>query len=56
MTFKSKGGSSDIEIPSSYVTHASYVSLMTLIAESNTTISGLRTVSILMGFEEAWQW
>lgn len=50
------GASEDITIPSAYITHASYKSLMSVITASNTTISGLKTVSLLMGFEETWQW
>lgn len=51
-----QGGSGDIEIPSSYITHVSYASLLDIIEHSNTTISGLKTVSLLMSFDEAWQW
>ncbi|KAF9508013.1 hypothetical protein BS47DRAFT_1373759 [Hydnum rufescens UP504] len=56
ITMYSTTRSDDITIPSTYITHASYKSLMGLIQVSNTTISGLRTVSLLMGSEEIWQW
>lgn len=47
---------SDIAIPSTYVTYRSYAHLMSLIAASNTTTSGVQTISVILGAEESWGW
>lgn len=47
---------SDITIPSTYVTYRSYAHLMSLIAASNTTTSGVQTISVILGAEESWGW
>jgi hypothetical protein len=52
----SVGDASDINVPSSYVSYNSYTSLMNLIKDSNTSISGIATISVQMGPEEVWQW
>ena len=47
----------DINIPSFYIQKSSYDDLMSIIKASNTTTSGLRTVSILMTIDYgAWEW
>lgn len=48
--------SGDITVPSTYISHKSYKELMKIIAASNTTISGLHTVSLLLSSDEVWQW
>lgn len=51
------GDSSDIEIPSTYITHDSYGTLSSLIASSNTSIFGLRTVSVgIVTDTSGWEW
>jgi len=48
---------SDIKIASTYIRYFDYVHLTTLISNSNTTHSGLRTLSILITAEySAWEW
>ncbi|KAG8898416.1 hypothetical protein FRB99_007445 [Tulasnella sp. 403] len=47
---------SNITIPSTYVTYRSYTHLMGLIAASNTTTSGSQTISIIVRAEESWGW
>ncbi|KAJ7693942.1 hypothetical protein B0H17DRAFT_1058763 [Mycena rosella] len=48
---------SDIKIPSTYIKYADYVHLSTLIAASNTSHAGLRTLSLLITAEySAWEW
>ncbi|CAE6414338.1 unnamed protein product [Rhizoctonia solani] len=46
----------DIVIPAVYVTRVSYSTLIDLIASSNISTSGLRTVSVVLGPEETWAW
>lgn len=49
--------SSDINIASTYIRYYDYVRLNTLISSSNTTHSGLRTLSLLITAEySAWEW
>ncbi|KAG9037340.1 hypothetical protein FRB95_005980 [Tulasnella sp. JGI-2019a] len=48
--------SSDIKIPATYVTYRSYNHLMEMIAASNTTTSGTKTISIIWRAEESWGW
>ncbi|QRW00008.1 hypothetical protein RhiJN_28026 [Ceratobasidium sp. AG-Ba] len=48
--------SRDISIPAVYITHTSYIKLLNLIIASNTSTSGLRTVSVVLGPEETWAW
>ena len=49
--------SSDIKIASTYIRYSDYVRLNTLISNSNTTHSGLRTLSLLITAEyAAWEW
>lgn len=51
------GDASDIEIPSTYITHTSYQSLSSLIAASNTSTWGLRTVSVGLTIDSSgWEW
>ncbi|KAF8330325.1 uncharacterized protein EI90DRAFT_1178055 [Cantharellus anzutake] len=56
ITMYSPDPSGDISIPATYITHASYTSLLSTIEASNTTISGLKTVSLLLSSDEIWQW
>lgn len=56
ITMYSPGDASDIIIPATYITHASYSAIRSLIGSSDTTISGLPTVSALIGPEDIWQW
>ncbi|KAJ7284161.1 hypothetical protein C8J57DRAFT_1294697 [Mycena rebaudengoi] len=47
----------DVKIPSTYITYLDYLHLSTLIAASNTSHSGLRTLSLLITAEYgAWEW
>ncbi|KAF8682467.1 PA domain [Rhizoctonia solani] len=46
----------DIVIPAVYVTRVTYAALIDLIASSNISTSGLRTVSVVLGPEETWAW
>ncbi|KAF8798901.1 hypothetical protein BYT27DRAFT_7122184 [Phlegmacium glaucopus] len=49
--------SSDIKIASTYIKYADYARLNTLILNSNTTHSGLHTLSLLITAEySAWEW
>ncbi|PPQ92827.1 hypothetical protein CVT25_004315 [Psilocybe cyanescens] len=49
--------SSDIKISATYIKYSDYVELFTLITHSNTTHSGLRTLSLLITAEySAWEW
>jgi len=49
--------SSDILIAATYIKHSDYMQLYSLIANSNTTHSGLRTLSLLITAEySAWEW
>ena len=51
------GDSSDIQIPSIYITHDSYNTLSSLIGSSNTSIFGLRTVSVGITTDTSgWEW
>ncbi|KAJ6538463.1 hypothetical protein DFH09DRAFT_991748 [Mycena vulgaris] len=48
---------SDIKIPSTYIKYSDYIHLSSLIAASNTSHSGLRTLSLLITAEySAWEW
>ncbi|KAJ6466705.1 hypothetical protein C8R47DRAFT_1153439 [Mycena vitilis] len=48
---------SDIKIASTFIRYADYVTLSALIAASNTSHSGLRTLSLLITAEySAWEW
>ncbi|KAJ7437817.1 hypothetical protein B0H11DRAFT_1753366 [Mycena galericulata] len=48
---------SDIRIPSTFIKYSDYVRLATLIAASNTSHAGLRTLSLLITAEySAWEW
>ncbi|KAF8195462.1 hypothetical protein BJ912DRAFT_957046 [Pholiota molesta] len=49
--------SSDIRIAATYIKYSDYVQLYTLISHSNTTHSGLPTLSLLITAEySAWEW
>ncbi|KAJ3509160.1 hypothetical protein NLJ89_g5371 [Agrocybe chaxingu] len=49
--------SSDVKIAATYIKYSDYMQLYGLIAESNTTHSGLRTLSLLITAEySAWEW
>jgi len=48
---------SDIKIPSTYIRYTDYIHLYSLIATSNTSHAGLRTLSLLLSTEHpAWEW
>jgi RING-like zinc finger len=48
---------SDVTIAATYIKYSSYAELYSLIASSNTSQAGLRTVSLLISSEfSAWQW
>ncbi|KAF9483496.1 hypothetical protein BDN70DRAFT_799746 [Pholiota conissans] len=49
--------SSDIKIAATYIKYSDYLQLCTLISNSNTTHSGLHTLSLLITAEySAWEW
>ncbi|KAF5315360.1 hypothetical protein D9619_007135 [Psilocybe cf. subviscida] len=49
--------SSDIKIAATYIKYSDYIQLYSLIQTSNTTHSGLRTLSLLITAEySAWEW
>lgn len=49
--------SSDIKIAATYIKYSDYMQLYSLIETSNTTHSGLRTLSLLITAEySAWEW
>ncbi|KAJ2927905.1 hypothetical protein H1R20_g9176, partial [Candolleomyces eurysporus] len=49
--------SSDVTIPATYIKYSDYMQLYTLIQASNTTHSGLRTLSLYITAEySAWEW
>jgi E3 ubiquitin-protein ligase RNF13 len=49
--------SSDIRIAATYIKYSDYTQLYTLISHSNTTHSGLPTLSLLITAEySAWEW
>lgn len=49
--------SSDVTIPATYIKYSDYSDLFSLISTSNTTHSGLRTLSLLITAEySAWEW
>jgi E3 ubiquitin-protein ligase RNF13 len=48
---------SDVTIAATYIKYSSYFELYSLIAASNTSQAGLKTVSLLISSEfSAWQW
>jgi hypothetical protein len=48
---------SDVTIAATYIKYSSYLELYSLIAASNTSQAGLKTVSLLISSEfSAWQW
>ncbi|KAJ6572597.1 hypothetical protein B0H10DRAFT_2106719 [Mycena sp. CBHHK59/15] len=48
---------SDVKIPSTFIKYSDYMHLSALIAASNTSHSGLRTLSLLITAEySAWEW
>lgn len=54
---RSAGDSSDIRIPSTFIKYSNYMELSALIAASETSHSGLRTLSLLITAEySAWDW
>jgi E3 ubiquitin-protein ligase RNF13/E3 ubiquitin-protein ligase RNF167 len=53
----SPGDSSDVKIPSTFIMYSDYKLLFTLIEASDTSHSGLRTLSLLITAEySAWEW
>ncbi|EJD38973.1 hypothetical protein AURDEDRAFT_91745 [Auricularia subglabra TFB-10046 SS5] len=51
------GDASDIAIPSTYVTYATYAKLQELVRKSNTTTSGFKTVSlVILPDYSSWEW
>jgi RING-like zinc finger len=52
-----KEDASDVTIAATYIKYSSYAELYSLIASSNTSQAGLKTVSLLISSEfSAWQW
>ena len=52
-----KEDASDVSIAATYIKYSSYAELYSLIATSNTSQAGLKTVSLLISSEfSAWQW
>lgn len=52
-----KEDASDVTIAATYIKYSSYIELYSLIATSNTSQAGLKTVSLLISSEfSAWQW
>ena len=52
-----KEDASDVTIAATYIKYSSYLELLSLIAASNTSQAGLKTVSLLISSEfSAWQW
>ncbi|KAJ7778439.1 hypothetical protein B0H16DRAFT_1503520 [Mycena metata] len=48
---------SDVHIPSTFIKYSDYIHLFSLIANSNTSHNGLRTLSLLITAEySAWEW
>lgn len=48
---------SDVKIAATYIKYSDYAQLSSLIASSNTSHSGLRTLSLLITAEySAWEW
>ncbi len=48
---------SDVKIAATYIKHSDYVQLSALIAASNTSHSGLRTLSLLITADySTWEW
>jgi len=57
LTMYSQGDASDVTIPSTFIKFTDYVRLTELIAISNTSTSGIRTVSLQISSEFAsWEW
>ncbi|KAI0312864.1 hypothetical protein OF83DRAFT_1176223 [Amylostereum chailletii] len=53
----SPGDSSDVTIAATFIKYSDYLQLYSLIATSNTSHSGLKTLSLLISSEySAWQW
>ncbi|KAJ7749236.1 hypothetical protein B0H14DRAFT_2405965 [Mycena olivaceomarginata] len=53
----SPGDASDVKIASTFIKYVDYVTLFALIAASNTSHSGMRTLSLLITAEySAWEW
>ncbi|TCD70763.1 hypothetical protein EIP91_001792 [Steccherinum ochraceum] len=53
----SEGDSSDVEIAATYIKYWDYVALSNMIAASNTSHNGIRTLSLLLTTEySAWEW
>ncbi len=51
------GDASDVKIAATYIKYWDYVQLSSMIANSNTTHSGLKTLSLLINTEySAWEW
>ena len=51
------GDSSDVTIAATYIKYWDYVQLSAMIASSNTTHNGLKTLSLLVSTEySAWEW
>lgn len=57
LIFLLPGDASDIQIPSVYIARSSYNALSEMIENSNTSTSGLRTLSLQMNAEyPSWEW
>lgn len=57
LTMYSTGDTSDIHISSTYIRYSDYTTLSSLIESSNTSHSGIRTLSLLVSTDySAWEW
>ncbi|THH26817.1 hypothetical protein EUX98_g7369 [Antrodiella citrinella] len=53
----SEGDASDVDIAATYIKYWDYISLSNMIAASNTSHNGIRTLSLLLTTEySAWEW
>ena len=51
------GDSSDVVIAATYIRYWDYAELLSMISASNTTHSGMQTLSLLLSTEySAWEW
>lgn len=57
LTERCPGDASDVKVPATFIKFSDYVRLSNLIAASNTTTSGIRTVSLQITTDYAsWEW
>lgn len=51
------GDASDVDVAATYIKYWDYVALSNMIAASNTSHNGIRTLSLLLTTEySAWEW